>query len=116
MDELSPVIIAARRTPFGRSGGALRDVPLEGLVAPVLCAVLADAGADPAHVDEVILGNVMGPGGNPARVSALAAGLGESVTGLSVDRQCGSGLEAITLAATAVRAGRADLVLAGGAE
>lgn len=116
MDDLSPVIVAARRTPFGTSGGALRDVPLEALTAPVLRAVVADAGADPADVDEVILGNVMGPGGNPARVSALAAGLGETVTGLTVDRQCGSGLEAITLAATAIRAGRAGLVLAGGAE
>jgi len=116
MDELSPVIVAARRTPFGTSGGALREVRLEALTAPVLRALLADAGADSADVDEVILGNVMGPGGNPARVSALAAGLGESVTGLTVDRQCGSGLEAITLAATAIRAGRADLVLAGGAE
>lgn len=116
MDELSPVVVAARRTPFGRSGGALRDVPVEGLTAAVLRAVLADTGADPAYVDEVILGNVMGPGGNPARVAALAAGLGESVSGLTVDRQCGSGLEAITLAATSVRAGRAGLVLAGGAE
>jgi len=116
MDELSPVIVAARRTPFGRSGGALREVPLEGLTAPVLRALLVDTGADLSDVDEVILGNVMGPGGNPARVAALAAGLGESVTGLTVDRQCGSGLEAITLAATAIRAGRADLVLAGGAE
>ncbi|MBA2552673.1 MAG: thiolase family protein [Geodermatophilaceae bacterium] len=116
MDELSPVIVAARRTPFGRSGGALREVPLEGLTAPVLRALLVDTGADLCDVDEVILGNVMGPGGNPARVAALAAGLGESVTGLTVDRQCGSGLEAITLAATAIRAGRADLVLAGGAE
>lgn len=116
MDDLSPVIVAARRTPFGRSGGALRDVPVEGLTAPVLRALLADCGADPAEVDEVILGNVMGPGGNPARVAALAAELGDAVTGLTVDRQCGSGLDAITLAATAVRAGRADLVLAGGAE
>lgn len=116
MDDLSPVIVAARRTPFGTSGGALRDIALEWLAAPVLRAVLADADARPEDVAEVILGNVMGPGGNPARVSALAAGLGEAVTGLTVDRQCGSGLEAITLAATAIRAGRADLVLAGGAE
>lgn len=116
MDDLSPVIVAARRTPFGTSGGALRHVPVEDLTAPVLRAVLADAGADAADVDEVMLGNVMGPGGNPARVAALAAGFGDAVTGLTLDRQCGSGLEAITLAATAVRAGRGGLVLAGGAE
>ncbi len=116
MDEFSPVVVAARRTPFGTSGGALRGVPVEELTAPVLRALLTDLGAAPEEVDDVILGNVMGPGGNPARVAALAAGLGSGVTGLSVDRQCGSGLEAITLAATAVQAGRGGLLLAGGAE
>lgn len=116
MDDCSPVVVAARRTPFGTAGQALRDVPVEQLAAPVLRAVLADAGARTDEVDEVVLGNVMGPGGNPARVAALAAGFGPTVTGLTIDRQCGSGLEAVTLAATLVRAGRAGLVLAGGAE
>jgi len=116
MDAHRPVVVAARRTPFGTAGGALRDVCVEDLAAPVLRAVLADCDVAPGDVDEVILGNVMGPGGNPARVAALAAGFDESVTGLTVDRQCGSGLEAITLAATLVQADRAGLVLAGGAE
>lgn len=114
MADLRPVVIAARRTPFGTAGSALRDVPVSTLAAAVLRAVQADAGGDPP--DEVVLGNVMGPGGNPARVAALEAGLGEGVPGLTVDRQCGSGLEAITLAATLVGAGRAELVVAGGAE
>lgn len=116
MTDLSPVIVAARRTPIGTAGGALQAVPLEHLTAPVLRALLDDLGASPDQVDDVVLGNVMGPGGNPARVAALAAGLGEHVTGLTVDRQCGSGLEAVNLAATLVSAGRGRLVLAGGAE
>lgn len=59
----------------------------------------------PEDIADVVLGNVMGPGGNVARVAALAAGLGMGVTGVTVDRQCASGLEAVNLAATLVRAG-----------
>lgn len=116
MNDLTPVVVAARRTPFGTAGGALRAVSLDQLAAPVLRALLADVDAAAAAVSDVVLGNVMGPGGNPARVAALAAGLGPGVPGLTVDRQCGSGLEALTLGATMVRAGRAGLVLAGGME
>ena len=64
----------------------------------------------------MVIGNCLGPGGNIARVSALAAGLGEAVPGVTVDRQCGSGLDAVLQAAARVRAGDAELVLAGGAE
>ena len=67
-------------------------------------------------VDDVIIGNCLGPGGNVARVAALAAGLGDAVPGVTVDRQCGSGLDAVLQAASRVRAGDAELVLAGGAE
>jgi acetyl-CoA C-acetyltransferase len=67
-------------------------------------------------VQDVVIGNCRGPGGNPARVAALAAGLGTAVPGVTVDRQCGSGQEAVHQAATAVLAGVADVVLAGGAE
>jgi acetyl-CoA C-acetyltransferase len=67
-------------------------------------------------VDDVVIGNCRGPGGNPARVAALAAGLGTAVPGVTVDRQCGSGQEAVHQGATSVLAGVADLVLAGGAE
>ncbi|MBP2231711.1 acetyl-CoA C-acetyltransferase [Azospirillum agricola] len=112
----SPILVAARRTPVGRIGGSLRDLPVEDLAAPVIRAVLADAGLDPAEVDDVLLGNAAGPGGNVARLSALAAGLPVAVPGLTVDRQCGSGLEAINLAARLVQAGAGDVFLAGGVE
>ncbi|PWC37927.1 thiolase family protein [Azospirillum sp. TSO35-2] len=110
------IIVAARRTPVGRIGGILRDLPVEDLAGPVIRAVLADAGLDPAEVDDVLLGNAVGPGGNVARLSALAAGLPVSVPGVTVDRQCGSGLEAINLAARLVQAGAGDVFLAGGVE
>ncbi|SDF07162.1 thiolase family protein [Pseudonocardia oroxyli] len=110
-----PVVIAARRTPIGNAGGILRAFTADELAAPVLRAVRADvAGAPP--VDDVILGNVFGPGGNTARVAALRAGLGEGVPGLTVDRQCASGLAAITLACSMIRAGEGRAYLAGGTE
>lgn len=112
----SPVVIAARRTPIGTAGHALARVDLVGLLAPVLRALVDDLGPDAPGVDEVVIGNCMGPGGNPARVAALAAGLGTRVPGVTVDRQCGSGQEAVHQGATAVLAGLVDLVLAGGAE
>jgi acetyl-CoA C-acetyltransferase len=112
----TPVVIAARRTPIGTAGHALAGVDLIGLLAPVLRALVEDLGPSAPHVDDVVIGNCRGPGGNPARVAALAAGLGTGVPGVTVDRQCGSGQEAVHQAATAVLAGAADLVLAGGAE
>lgn len=112
----TPVVIAARRTPIGTAGHALAGVDLVGLLAPVLRALVDDLGPDAPCVDDVVIGNCRGPGGNPARVAALAAGLGIEVPGVTVDRQCGSGQEAVHQAATSVLAGRVDLVLAGGAE
>jgi acetyl-CoA C-acetyltransferase len=120
----TPVIVAARRTAIGTAGHALANVPVERLAAPVLRALVDDLATQGARgsreglpaVADVILGNCMGPGGNVARVAALAAGLGPCVPGLTLDRQCGSGLEAITLAGSLVLAGRGDLYLAGGAE
>lgn len=109
-----PVIVAARRSPIGTAGGVLRHLTVDRLAAPVLRAVATDVGLD--EISDVVLGNVMGPGGNPARVAALAAGFGETVPGLTVDRQCASGLEAINLAASFVRAGRGHTYLAGGVE
>ncbi|WP_204005413.1 thiolase family protein [Virgisporangium aurantiacum] len=111
----SPVIVAARRTPIGTAGRALHELTVTDLAAPVLRVVVNELGTS-QPVNDVILGNCMGPGGNVARVAALAAGLGPGVPGLTVDRQCGSGLEAINLAAGLVRAGAGDLYLAGGVE
>lgn len=114
-----PVVIAARRTPIATRGRGLAAVPVDGLASPVLAAALADAravlGRDES-VGDVVLGNCMGPGGNPARVAALGAGLGHAVPGATVDRQCGSGLAAIIGAAQAIGAGDGRLHLAGGAE
>ncbi len=110
------VIAAARRTPIGRIGGALAALPVEDLAAPLIGALLADAGLDGGDIDDVILGNAAGPGGNPARVAALAAGLPLSVPGVTVDRQCGSGLEAVVQAARLVQAGAGDAYIAGGVE
>lgn len=112
----TPVIVAARRTPIGEAGGALRHLPVERLAEPVVRAVLADAGVEAATVDELILGNVLGPGGNPARVTALSAGLGHHTPGTTVDRQCASGLSAIVTAAAMIRADMGEVYLAGGVE
>jgi len=112
----TPVVVAARRTPIGTAGHALARVDVVGLLAPVLRALVDELGPHAPSVDDVVIGNCTGPGGNPARVAALAAGLGTGVPGVTVDRQCGSGQEAVHQGATAVLAGVADLVLAGGVE
>jgi acetyl-CoA C-acetyltransferase len=114
MNDRTPVVVAARRTPIGSAGGALRNLSVDALAAPVLRALLDDAGLE--TVDDVLLGNVFGPGGNPARVAALRAGLGSGVPGVTVDRQCASGLAAVTLAAAMIRAGEGEAYLAGGVE
>lgn len=111
-----PVIVAARRTPIGRIGGSLRHLSVDALAAPVLNALIQDAGIAAGEVDDVILGNAAGPGGNPARLAALAAGFPISVPGVTVDRQCGSGLEAINLAARLISGGAGDVYIAGGIE
>ncbi len=115
-DPGAPVLTLGRRTAIGTAGHALAAVDVVGLTAPVLAEVADLAAAVGLPVDDVILGNCLGPGGNIARVSALAAGLGPAVPGVTVDRQCGSGLDAVLQAASRVRAGDAEMVLAGGAE
>ncbi|MEV0718097.1 thiolase family protein [Asanoa sp. NPDC050611] len=111
----TPVVVAARRTPIAVKGGALAHLTAAELAAPVIRACLDDTKFD-APVGDVVLGNCMGPGGNIARVAALAAGLGNAVPGMTIDRQCGSGLAAIITAAEAIRAGDRRLRIAGGVE
>ncbi|MDJ0320201.1 thiolase family protein [Pseudarthrobacter sp. PS3-L1] len=111
-----PIIIAARRTPICRTRGRLAQVPVERLLAPVLAQLLRDCGVAGPDVDDVVIGNATGGGGNVARLALLTAGLPVSVPGISVDRQCTSGLDAITLAAGMVAGGTGTLFLAGGAE
>src|SRR5690606_31296537 len=110
---LDAVVVAARRSPIGTAGHAFKGVSVDALAAPVIASVAKDVGS---AVDDVVLGNCMGPGGNVARVAALRAGLGDGVPGVTVDRQCGSGLAAVLVAAQAVRSGDMDVVIAGGAE
>ncbi|MDZ4135637.1 MAG: thiolase family protein, partial [Paracoccaceae bacterium] len=113
---MAAFVIAARRTAVMPRGGAFAALSLQGLAAPVVQAVLADAGLAPEQVDELILANALGAGGNPARLVALAAGLPETVAGLSIDRQCAGGLDALRLAQAMIAAGQAEVVLAGGVE
>ena len=106
------------RTPVGAFGGSLRDVPAHTLASTVLRALLDRTGLSPDAVDDVILGHCYPTMDAPAigRVAALDAGLPVSVTGLQIDRRCGSGLQAVLYAAMQVRSGISDVVLAGGAE
>jgi acetyl-CoA C-acetyltransferase len=114
--EDAPVLIAARRTPIGTAGHALAALTAADLAAPLVRALAdqLDPGA-PAELHDVVLGNCMGPGGDVARVAALQAGLPATVPGLTVDRQCGSGLAAVVLAVAMLRA-EPGVVLAGGVE
>ncbi len=113
---MSAYIIAARRTAVAPREGAFRGVEPYDLAVPLIRAVLADAAVAPEEVDDVILGNALYAGGNPARMAALAAGLPDHVPALTVDTQCSAGLDAILLAAARINAGEADLVIAGGLE
>lgn len=109
-------IIAAARTSVVPCGGAFRDLDYDELAVPPIEHCLAQAGASADQVDELIMSNALGAGGNPARVTVLAAGLPQSVAGLSIDRQCVGGLDAILLATALIESGRAEMVLAGGSE
>lgn len=111
-----PVIIAALRTPIGRVNGALRDIEPSRLAAPLIARILRDTGLKATDIDDVILGNAANSAGNLARLAALEGGLPVSTPGVTVDRQCGSGLEAITLAARMIQAGAGRFYLAGGTE
>ena len=110
------VILAAKRLAVVPRGGAFARLRIEDLGAPVVRALLDQAEIAPEAVDELICANALGAGGNPARRLALAAGLPERVAGLSIDRQCVGGLDAILLAHALVQAGLAEVVIAGGVE
>ncbi len=111
------VICEPLRTPVGRYGGVFRDIPAVDLAATVLRA-LVERGLDPAAVDDVIFGQCYPSGEAPAigRVAALDAGYPVEVTGLQVDRRCGSSLQAVAYAAMSVQTGACEVVVAGGAE
>ncbi len=113
---MTAFIIAAKRSPVMPRGGAFARLSIEGLAAPVVQACLAAAGLAADRVDEIIVSNALGAGGNPGRRVALAASLPERVAGLSVDRQCAGGLDALLLAGAMVASGMAEVVVAGGVE
>ncbi|MEK4522324.1 acetyl-CoA C-acetyltransferase [Psychrobacillus sp. FSL W7-1493] len=112
------VIVSAVRTAIGSFQGALKDVPATKLGAIVIDKALEKAGVSKESVDEVIMGNVLqaGLGQNPARQASIQAGLPQSVSALTINKVCGSGLKAIHLATQAIIAGDADIVVAGGME
>ena len=113
------VIVGAVRSPLGRRGGGLSSIHPVDLSAQVLNSLLATVGLDPAHVDDVVWGcvsQVREQAGDIARIAALAAGWPLEVTGVTVDRQCGSSQQAVHFAAAGLVAGHYDVVVAGGVE
>jgi acetyl-CoA C-acetyltransferase len=114
----TPVIVAARRTPIGKFFGSLARVPAPVLGSYAIKALLEDAPAAKGHVEACFMGNVLqaGLGQNPARQAALKAGIAETVNAVTVNKVCGSGLEAVMQAANMIRLGDAQCVVAGGME
>src|ERR1041384_6721013 len=113
-----PVIISAVRTPVGKLLGALKNFKATDLGAIVVREAVKRAGVKPEDVDEVIMGCVIqaGLGQNPARQAALFGGLPNTVSAVTVNKVCGSGLKAIMMAAQGVALGDTDIVVAGGME
>jgi acetyl-CoA C-acetyltransferase len=114
----SPVILSAARTPIGKFLGGLSNLSAVDLATIAFKAAIERAKVNPADIDEVMLGNVVsaGLGMAPARNAALQAGLPDTIPAFTVNKVCGSGLQAIMLAAQSIKAGDNKLVLAGGAE
>src|SRR5258705_2222198 len=113
-----PVIVAAARTPIGKFLGSLAPVPAPELGATAIRAALQRSGVPADQVDEVIMGNVLqgGVGQAPARQAMLKAGVPSSVSAVTINKVCGSGLKAVMLAAQAIKAGEAQVIIAGGQE
>src|SRR3954471_11419686 len=110
------VIVSAVRTAIGRQGSGLASVPAHILGAEAIKEAVKRANIYPEIIDDVIFGNVLSGGGNIARLTALQTGLSKGLPGLTVDRQCGSGINAVILAAQAIRSGDGDVYIAGGVE
>lgn len=110
------VIVSAVRTAIGRQGGALASVPAHVFGAEVIKEAIRRANVQPEMIEDVIMGNVISGGGNIARLAALQTGLSLELPGLTIDRQCGSGINAVNLAAQAITAGTGDVYVAGGIE
>ena len=115
---MTAVIVAAKRSPVGSFGGALASLSAVDLGIQVVKDCLASVALDPALVDEIIVGQVLtaGCGQNPARQTALGAGLSVSSASFTLNKVCGSGLKAVSLAAQAIENGDAEIIIAGGQE
>ena len=109
-------LVAARRTAVAPRNGHFAGLSLHDLAVPVVKQILKDASVPEEQVGELIVSNSLGGGGNPARVIALASGLPWTVAGLSLDRQCVGGLDAILMADALIKSGLHELVIAGGVE
>ena len=112
------VIVSAARTAIGSFGGVFAEIPAVELGAAAAKEAVKRANLDPGSIDEVIIGNILsaGLGQNPARQTAIAAGLPVSIPAMTINMVCGSGLRAISMAAQIITAGDADIILAGGME
>jgi acetyl-CoA C-acetyltransferase/acetyl-CoA acyltransferase len=116
---IEPVIIEAVRTPFGRRGGALREMRPDALLAHTLRGLVERSGVDAQKIEDVIDGTVTLAGeqaANPARLAVLLSGLPVKIPGVSLNRMCGSSQQAVHFAAQAVAAGDMDYVIASGVE
>ena len=114
----NPVIVSAVRTPIGRFLGTLSSIPATRLGSIAVREAVERAGIDHGEIDEVLMGNVVGAGLGqaPARQAAIGAGLPDSIPAATVNKVCGSGLKTVMLAAQAIKAGDAELIVAGGME
>ena len=112
------VIVGAKRTAIGSYGGSLKNVPAKELGAIAIKGAIEQAGIKPEDVEEVIMGDVLqgGLGQNVARQMSLGAGLPIETPAMTINKVCGSGLRAVELAAQIIKAGDADIIVAGGAE
>ena len=113
-----PVALIAgwARSAVAPHGGAFGALQAHEIAAPVIQALLKRAGINPQNVDAVVVGNALGAGGNPARLVALAAGLPDACAAFSIDTQCCSGLDAVSMAVGLIASGQASVVIAGGVE
>ncbi len=112
------VVVSAKRTAIGNFGGVFKDVSAVKLAVTVAEAIFAETGVKPDMIEELILGNVIGAGHgqNLARQTAIHCGIPSHIPSFTVNKVCGSGMKAITLAAMSIACGEADIILAGGAE
>lgn len=111
-----PVIVAAKRIAFGKYGGYLKHMEPEQLLRPLFNYFQSEHPEAMEHLEDVIIGNTVGNGGNIARKSLLEAGFKYSIPGVTIDRQCGSGLETIIQACRMIQSGAGNVYIAGGVE